>query len=223
MANHCRRALWGVIVVAVAVGVAAGAPRDAAGQGANGPSTPLEAGRHWVGTWAATLVARAAVPPPAAAASTPLGAGAGQPVPAPPLNFNNQTLRQIVRVSVGGPQVRAVFSNAFGTAPLRVGAASIALREKDDTIVSGSGRPLLFSGKPSADIAPGAVLVSDPVTLRVADLADVAVDLYLPGDTAVAASPLAHHTGNGAVQTSENRSWIYCAACAADYTFSPVF
>src|SRR5688500_15261668 len=163
-----------LIALAVAVGIIIGGARQAAAQNAPleaGRSTSLAAGRHWVGTWAATLVARAAVPPPAAAApSTPLGAGPGQPVPAPPLNFNNQTLRQILRVSVGGPQVRAVFSNALGTAPLRVGAASIALREKDDTIVSGSGRPLLFSGKPSAAIAPGAVLVSDPVTLRVADL-----------------------------------------------------
>jgi lysophospholipase L1-like esterase len=126
----------------------------------------------------------------------------GQAAPAPPLNFNNQTLRQIVRVSIGGPEVRAVFSNAFGTAPLRVGAASIALRENADTIVAGSSRPLLFSGKPSAAIAPGAVLVSDPVTLPVTDLADVAVDLYLPGDTAAAGSPLSHYTGGGAVQTS---------------------
>ena len=128
--------------------------------------------------------------------------GAGQPAPAPPLNFNNQTLRQIVRVSIGGPEVRAVFSNAFGTAPLRVGAASIAMRDKGDAIVSGSSRPLMFSGKPSATIAPGAVLVSDPVTLTVPDLADVAVDLYLPGDTAAAGSPLSHYTGGGAVQTN---------------------
>jgi lysophospholipase L1-like esterase len=193
MATHCS-GVWRGVVVVVALAAATGAPRAAAGQETAGRSAPLGAGRHWVGTWAATLVARAAVPP-----SAPV---AGQPAPAPPLNFNNQTLRQIVRVSVGGPEVRAVFSNAFGTAPLSVGAANIALREKDDTIVSGSSRPLLFSGKPSAAIAPGAVLVSDPVTLRVADLADVAVDLYLPGDTAAAGSPVAHHTGNGAVQTN---------------------
>jgi lysophospholipase L1-like esterase len=143
------------------------------------------------------------VPPPAAGVlSTPPGARATQPAPAPPLNFNNQTLRQIVRVSVGGPDVRAVFSNAFGTAPLRVGAASIALRDKGDAIVPGSSRPLLFSGGPSALIAPGAVLVSDPATLTVPDLADLAVDLYLPGDTATAGSPLSHHTGGGAVQTN---------------------
>ena len=68
--------------------------------------------------------------------------------------------------------------------------------------MSGSSRPLLFSGKASAAIAPGAVLVSDPVTLAVPDLADVAVDLYLPGDTAAAGSPLSHYTGGGAVQTN---------------------
>src|SRR5688572_12051696 len=187
MGTHHSRVLRRVITVAVALAAVAGAPREAAGQGAEG--------RHWVGTWAAALVARAAVPPAAAPA-------AAQRPPAPPLNFNNQTLRQIVRVSVGGPEVRAVFSNAFGTAPLRVGAASIGVRDKGDTIVSGSSRPLTFSGKASATIAPGAVLVSDPVTLTVPDLADLAVDLYLPGDTAATGSPLAHHTGGGAVQTN---------------------
>ena len=180
--------VWRVVfAVGLIFAAAAGAPSDAAGQGTDG--------RHWVGTWATALVARPAVPPPPAAA-------AGQAPPAPPLNFNNQTIRQIVRVSIGGPEVRAVFSNAFGTAPLRVGAASLAIRDKGETIVSGSSRPLLFSGKASAAIAPGGVLVSDPVTLAVPDLADVAVDLYLPGDTAAAGSPLSHYTGGGAVQTN---------------------
>jgi hypothetical protein len=191
MSETCQPSIGGfagVIVLAVTGGVAAGVPRPVAAQGASD-------GRHWVGTWATALVARAAVPPPAAVA-------AGPAAPAPPLNFNNQTLRQIVRVSVGGSQVRAVFSNAFGTAPLPVGAASIAVRDKGEVIVPGSSRSLLFGGKPTATIAPGAVLVSDPVMLTIADLADVAVDLYLPGDTAATGSPLAHHTGNGALQTN---------------------
>src|SRR4029453_3260968 len=46
---------------------------------------------------------------------------------AAPLNFNNQTLRQIVHVSLGGDRVRLVLSNAFGTSPLSVGAAPGAL------------------------------------------------------------------------------------------------
>ena len=51
--------------------------------------------------------------------------------PPPALNFNNQTLRQIVRVSIGGERLRVVLSNAFGTAPLPVGAAHVALRDKE--------------------------------------------------------------------------------------------
>ena len=146
--------------------------------------------QHWVGTWATGLVVRP-VPPAAPAPATNT-----------PLHFNNQTLRQIVRVSIGGPQARVVFSNAFGTAPLILGAAAIALRENGAVINGTSSRPLTFSGRTSATVAPGTVLVSDPVTIAVPDLADVAVDIYLPGDTASTGSPLSHHPGNGALQTN---------------------
>ena len=183
-----RLGLRPALVLALIVGATVAMPRDVRAQ------RPAE-NQHWVGTWAAALVARAALP----AAPAP---AAGQAPQAPPLNFNNQTLRQIVRVSIGGSQVRAVFSNAFGTAPLAVGAASIALRDKGEMIVAGSSRPLLFSGKSSAAIPPGAVLVSDPVSLTVPDLADLVVDTYLPGDTASAGSPLSHFTGSSAVQTN---------------------
>ena len=101
-----------------------------------------------------------------------------------PLNFNDQTLRQIVHTSLGGDRVRVVLSNAFGTSPLAVGAAHVALREKDAAIVVKSDRALTFGGSPSVNIPPGAVVVSDPVALTVPAFADLAIDLYLPGDTA---------------------------------------
>ena len=46
------------------------------------------------------------------------------------MTASNQTLRQIVHTSIGGDRVRVVLSNAFGTAPLEIGAADIALREQ---------------------------------------------------------------------------------------------
>ena len=142
---------------------------------------------HWVGTWATAVVPR-----PQAAA----GAGRG---PAP-LNFSNQTLRQIVHVSLGGDRVRVVLSNAFGTAPLPVGAASVALRQKESSIVAASKRALTFGGASSTTVAAGAIAVSDPVNLAVPALADLAIDIFLPGDTAASPSPLTTH--NGALQTS---------------------
>jgi len=93
-----------------------------------------------------------------------------------------------------------VLSNAFGTAPLPVGAAAVALRQKDSAVTAGSGRPLTFSGSASTTIAAGAVAVSDPVALTVPALADLVVDVFLPGDTASSPSPLTTHAS--ALQTN---------------------
>jgi len=142
---------------------------------------------RWVGTWATAVVPR---PQPAP------GAGRG---PAP-LNFTNQTLRQIVHTSLGGDRIRVVLSNAFGTAPLPVGAASVALRQKDSSIVAASKRVLTFGGATSTAVAAGAIAISDPVNLAVPAFADLAIDIFLPGDTAASPSPLTTH--NGALQTS---------------------
>ena len=96
--------------------------------------------------------------------------------------------------------MRVVLSNAFGSAPLSVGAAHLALREKDAAIAPKSDRVLTFAGSPSTTIPAGAVIVSDPVNLTVPAFADLAIDLYLPGDTASSTSPLTTHAG--AQQTS---------------------
>ena len=176
------------------------------------------ANEHWVGTWATAVVVRPQAPlagqPPAApapplpatgvpnaCAPAALGPGpgpapgrAGGPPPAP-LNFKNQTLREIVHVSLGGDRIRVTLSNAFGTLPLEVGAASVALREKDAAIKAGSSHPLTFGGNTAIMIAAGAVVVSDPVSIAVPTAADLAVDIFLPGDTAATLSPLTTHQG----------------------------
>jgi len=89
----------------------------------------------------------------------------------------------IIRTSIGGSRVRVQFSNAFGTTPVDMGSAHIALREKDSAIVAGSDRTLLFNGKASGRVLPGAVLLSDPVDLAIPKLADVAISVYVPGDS----------------------------------------
>ena len=149
---------------------------------------------HWVGTWATAGMARAAQPPAIQ------GRGQGAQPPRPPLNFNNQTLRQIVHASIGGERVRVVLSNVLGTAPLQIGAAHIALRDKEAAIVAGSDRPLTFSGNPAMTIPAGAVIVSDAVGLAIPAFADLAIDIFLPGDTGAGTSPLTMH--NGARQTN---------------------
>src|SRR3954447_2678811 len=117
--------------------------------GSAGVTAQNTRGEHWVGTWATAVVPRPQPPPGAAP-------GRGGAV----LNFNNQTVRQVVHVSLGGPRVRVVLSNAFGTLPLPVGAAAVALRQMESTIAPGSNRSLTFGGQPSTTIPAGAVAVS---------------------------------------------------------------
>ena len=157
-------------------------------------------GEHWVGTWMVAHIGRPQNPPPPPVPLTPPAQGqTAAPAPTPFVHFNNQTLRQIVRTSIGGRRVRVALSNAFGTAPLTVGAARIAVRDKEAGIVPASDRPLTFSGRPSMAIPSGAMLISDPVDLAVPAMGDLAIDLYLPGDTNTP-SPLTTFTS--ALQTS---------------------
>jgi lysophospholipase L1-like esterase len=151
---------------------------------------------HWVGTWATAEVGRPRTPPAAVAGPAPFMANQCPPGPAAPatfVHFNNLTLRQIVHVSIGGSRIRVAFSNAYSTAPLIIGAAHVALRQKESAIQPASGRALTFGGKPSFTVPPGAIAYSDPVDLTVPQMSDLAIDLYLPGNTD-APSPLTMHT-----------------------------
>ena len=158
-------------------------------------------GEHWVGTWMVAHIGRPQNPPAPPAPPPPAPGTTTAPPAAPPafMHFNNQTLRQIVRTSIGGTRARVVLSNAFGTVPLTVGAAHIAVRDKESTIVASSDRALTFSGKPTMSIPSGAVLVSDPVDMAVPAMGDLAIDLYLPGNTD---SPSPVTTFTSALQTN---------------------
>ncbi len=117
-------------------------------------------GATWVGTWAAS----------------PIGStvNAGQPGP------GNTTYRNIVHTSLGGAAVRVQLTNEFGTEPLAVGAAHIAVSAGGGSLQSGSDHALTFNGKPTVEIPAGAFVVSDPVTMQAAPLSDLAVSVYIP-------------------------------------------
>jgi lysophospholipase L1-like esterase len=117
---------------------------------------------NWIGTWATA---------PAGVAGTPE-------------TFRDETLRLIVHTSVGGDRVRVRISNTFGTGPLVIGAAHVARRADGAAIVAATDRPLAFGGRSSFTIPPGALALSDPVSLPVASASDLAVSIYLPGATA---------------------------------------
>ena len=115
---------------------------------------------RWVGTWAASPMA--------------------EPNKDGQIGGGDVTLREIVHVSMGGPLVRVVLTNEFGTEPLAIGAVHVALSTGGGAIGLMSANALTFGGKSSITIPPGALAVSDPAALAVPAFADVAVSLFLP-------------------------------------------
>ncbi len=121
---------------------------------------------RWIATWGASPLK----PTPA------MG-----PFPASP-SFDDQTVRQVVRISAGGERLRLRLSNEYGTQPLKIGAASVALASADGTPAKKSVQ-VTFSGAKSAIIPPGSPLVSDPINLATKDLDTLSVSIYLPDNT----------------------------------------
>lgn len=117
---------------------------------------------HWVTTWATAeqLVEPHNCPPSPGLA--------------------NNTLRQIVEVSIGGECVRLRFSNAFGDEPLELNGVSIsnALSAGSDyTVDEATTTAVTFADEPSVTLLPGREVVSDPVAFKLMPRTDVAIDI----------------------------------------------
>ncbi|MEV6540325.1 SGNH/GDSL hydrolase family protein [Streptomyces sp. NPDC051665] len=132
------------------------------------------------------------------------------------------SFRNVVHLSVGGSAARVRLTNRLGTAPLRLDAVTVALRETGPDAVPGSMWVATFGGARTVTIPAGEDLVSDPVPLAVSDGADLLVTVHTPDDS----GPATYHRaagqtnylapqGNwaadvdGAAYTATTTSWYY--------------
>jgi lysophospholipase L1-like esterase len=149
-----QRRVWILIVLGCVVAVATACA---------GATRPAQAGR-WLASWSAS-------PEP----PVPLSAFPG--------GFQDQTVRNIIFTSAGGPLARIRFDNTFGTHPLQIGAATIAVAGKGGTVVRGTSVELTFAGRRSTVIPAGAQAFSDPARMTVRPLELLAVSVFLPQAT----------------------------------------
>ena len=116
----------------------------------------------WIATWTA--------------GPEPTDSDPNQPV----LNLQKQTVRERVRISVGGSQIRIRLSNEYGSSPLHVGSVTVAVPNDLASVKSGSIHAVTFGGRDSITIPAGAPALSDPVALPVAHGAEMTISLYFP-------------------------------------------
>jgi lysophospholipase L1-like esterase len=146
------------------------------------------------------------------------------------LEFNNQTLREIVHLSIGGSAVRVRFSNSFGRQSLEIGSAHLALSKDDSAILPSSDRALSFGGASGISVPPNAIVLSDPVELAVPGETDLTISIFVPHlTTAAGIHYFAQQTSyvgagdlTGALSIAKPRaitSWIFLAG--VDVSASP--
>lgn len=115
--------------------------------------------RTWVGTWGASpqLMVEADMPP------------------APGLS--NHTLRQIVRVSIGGHKLRLKLSNEYGRSPVTMNAVHLSLADSGGSIKPETGKALTFGGQSSVTIPAGQGAISDTIEYDLPTLSRIAITI----------------------------------------------
>jgi lysophospholipase L1-like esterase len=143
------------------------------------------------------------------------------------ITVSDATVRMIVRAGVTGNALKVKIENTLGIEPLRIDAASVALRDSGAALLPGSSRRLTFDGLASVVVPVGEGVWSDEVIMRVVAGEDLAVSLYVPTTgtrpsrhnlaftTNYLTAPMAgDQTGDegGASFTATTTSWFWTAA-----------
>jgi lysophospholipase L1-like esterase len=166
-----RIAVASMLMLGAVLGDCAAAGLPGAGQpaaGKSGASQPAsEPSREWVAAWAIAPQSVARHPQTPVFNRAPSVAG--------------RTVRQIVFPRVAGQRVRIRFSNVYGTQPVHLAVTDIALAANGAALAPETSRAVTFGGKRDATIAPGAVLLSDAVSLDIRAGEPVAISSYIDG------------------------------------------
>ncbi|HQH56595.1 MAG TPA: SGNH/GDSL hydrolase family protein [Candidatus Marinimicrobia bacterium] len=96
----------------------------------------------------------------------------------PSPGLSNNTLRQIVRVSIGGDTLRLRFSNEFSTKPVTMNSVHIAISTGGGTIDTATDKSLFFNGSPNVTMEAGKAVTSDPFQFTLPPRADIAITIY---------------------------------------------
>ncbi len=148
------------------------------GDSLKAPATPQDSG-DWLSAWA-TTEEKCNLSGPTDSAM-------------PKAALEGTTIRQIIRVTVGGPQIRFRLSNQYGECDVEVNSMHVAKQSKDalsdgkgfgtakkdmSTILPETDVAVTVNGQTSFIIPRGEVIFTDPINLAVEGLDNLAISMY---------------------------------------------
>jgi lysophospholipase L1-like esterase len=125
-----------------------------------GPTATSSSAKKWVGTWS----------------TAPQLVETGNMPPAPGLT--NNSLRQVIRVSIGGDTLRVRFSNEFSTSVVTMKSVQIAVSTGSSSIDVSTNKELKFNGNSEGIMNAGAAITSDPIAFNLMPRKDLAITIY---------------------------------------------
>ncbi|MDG9726936.1 MULTISPECIES: SGNH/GDSL hydrolase family protein [unclassified Streptomyces] len=134
----------------------------------------LAATDRWDGAWTAAIMR------PSGAPWFPTWAEQG---------FEDQSVRQVIRVNTGGSKLRIRLSNAYGDSPLHLTGACVGRTADGAAVRPGTIRTLRFAGLPSAALPARGGIVSDPIAFPTDPRERLTITLYFKGAT----GPASYH------------------------------
>ncbi|WP_416985906.1 SGNH/GDSL hydrolase family protein [Streptomyces sp. T028] len=198
--------LSGAIYAGAAAGHGRGPRTDSALAVATAPDAAPAPTGVWVGTWG----------------TSPAGGEPGTET----TGMAGRTVRNVVHTSVGGTSARVTLSNLYGTRPLTITHATLAVAAGEDgpAVTPGTLRRITFGGAGTVTVPPGGQTVSDAVPLAVPHDSDIVVSTYSPTSSGpVTYHPHARQTSyvadgeytadeTGAAYTGTTAYWRYLTA-----------
>jgi lysophospholipase L1-like esterase len=135
--------------------------------------------------------------------------------------FTDQTIRQTIRLSVGGDALRVRLSNRYGTVPLQAAGLTVAAAAGGATVKPDTMRELTVEGKPAFAVPAGADLVTDAAPFPADAIDSVTITMHL----AEPSGPATYHAqalatayraagdhradADGAAFTETSQSWYF--------------
>lgn len=161
----------------------------------------IQAASHWVGTWATApqLVEVKNMPP------------------APGLTGNS--LRQIVRVSVGGKKIRLRFTNEFSKESVTMKSVQVAVSTGGNTIDVATNKELRFNGKSEVTMDPGSALISDPISFKLKPRMDVAITIYFDQTSPTASGHPGSRTSSYLLAGNSTNVTDFAGAVSTDHWY----
>jgi hypothetical protein len=138
--------------------------------GSDNDDSPVESRCYasWTGSMLDATVARAGTTPPVAQV------------------INDQSIRHVLRLSLGDDAIRLKVFNLFGKTPITFAGIQVARTTGGSSSDVASSRVVTFGSQPAVTVAAGVELLSEPVALLLPPLTDLAVTMYFATPTVVA-------------------------------------